>query len=268
MFESGSYRSQPEHAALYEALEESMDRENREEFVEATAKSRKRCRDDQDPPPPHSKDSDQNKKKRPNSDTSASKQSQAQTSSAWKTSDTREAPSSSSKQKTASQSEHPVEYVPIPDNAHISDSKDNGATHLPKIKIRPDWLKPVPEEERPETPKPDWAVPLNDLPEIDNNWANAISNAYKDPEENKLIRKTRYMGSFIKWYCKWIGKSKLSKADLEGPAFKDLEYLVSGNKERRNALSISKLKAAYYQDFRLEELVSSLWIESEREYDI
>ncbi|GKE97095.1 hypothetical protein Tco_1581950, partial [Tanacetum coccineum] len=49
---------------------------------------------------------------------------------------------------------------------------------------------------------------------------------------------------------------------------KDLEYLVSGNKERRNALSISKLKAAYYQDFRLEELVPSLWIESEREYDI
>ncbi|GJW71968.1 hypothetical protein Tco_0128885 [Tanacetum coccineum] len=33
-------------------------------------------------------------------------------------------------------------------------------------------------------------------------------------------------------------------------------------------LSISKLKAAYYQDFRLEELVLSLWIESEHEYDI
>ncbi|GKB16396.1 hypothetical protein Tco_0850319 [Tanacetum coccineum] len=140
------------------------------------------------------------------------------------------------------------------------------------------------------------------------------------------------MGSFIKWYCKQIEKSKLRKADLEGPAFKvvkpfhkdniflqfqmeechllltdqidlvnpegiqvvpdvskplplggppsqviiqpqyffnkDMEYLVSGNKERRNALSISKLKAIYYQDFRLEELVSSLWIKSEREYDI
>ncbi|GJZ04307.1 hypothetical protein Tco_0537582 [Tanacetum coccineum] len=134
--------------------------------------------------------------------------------------------------------------------------------------------------------------------------ANAIAKAYKDPEENKLIQKTRDMGS--KWYCKSIGKLKLSKADLEGPAFKinlvnpegiqvvpdvskplplggppgqvtiqpqyffnkDMEYLVSGNKERRNALSISKLKAAYYQDFGLEELVSSLWIESECEYDI
>ncbi|GJS80889.1 hypothetical protein Tco_0747430 [Tanacetum coccineum] len=28
------------------------------------------------------------------------------------------------------------------------------------------------------------------------------------------------MGSFIKWYCRQIGKSKLSKADLEGPAYK------------------------------------------------
>ncbi|GJZ28946.1 hypothetical protein Tco_0573593 [Tanacetum coccineum] len=49
---------------------------------------------------------------------------------------------------------------------------------------------------------------------------------------------------------------------------KDLEYLISGDKDRRHALSISKLKAAYYQDFRLEELVPSLWIESEREYDV
>ncbi|GJV66394.1 hypothetical protein Tco_1477222 [Tanacetum coccineum] len=109
------------------------------------------------------------------------------------------------------------------------------------------------------------------------------------------------MGSFIKWYCKQIGKSKLIKADLEGPTFKlvrpfhknnislqfqmeechllltykidltnpeDLKYLLSGDKDRRHALSISKLKVAYYQDFRLEELVPSLWIESEREYDI
>nr|GEY87883.1 hypothetical protein [Tanacetum cinerariifolium] len=49
---------------------------------------------------------------------------------------------------------------------------------------------------------------------------------------------------------------------------KDLEYLVSGDKHRRNALSLSKPKATYYPDFRLKELVPSLWIESEREYDI
>ncbi|GKD09974.1 hypothetical protein Tco_1189659, partial [Tanacetum coccineum] len=115
------------------------------------------------------------------------------------------------------------------------------------------------------------------------------------------------MSSFINWFCKRIGKKKLSKAYLEGPAFKvvrlfhdnnislqfqmekchlmltdqvdlvnpeghrvvpdvrkplplggptgqvtiqsqfffnkDLEYLMSASKERRSALSISKLKA-------------------------
>ncbi|GKA28482.1 hypothetical protein Tco_0714650 [Tanacetum coccineum] len=35
-----------------------------------------------------------------------------------------------------------------------------------------------------------------------------------------------------------------------------------------NALSISKLKAVYYPDFGLEELVLSLWIESKHKYDI
>ncbi|GJR73575.1 hypothetical protein Tco_0085940 [Tanacetum coccineum] len=56
-----------------------MDRDNKEEFIEATAKSRKRRHDDQDPPPPPPKDSDQSKKKRHDSDVSTSKQPQAQT---------------------------------------------------------------------------------------------------------------------------------------------------------------------------------------------
>ncbi|GKC98764.1 hypothetical protein Tco_1169039 [Tanacetum coccineum] len=73
-FESGSYRSHLEHTTLYEALEASMDRENREEFNEEMAKSCKRCRDDQDPPPPPPKDSDQSKKKKHDSDASAPKQ--------------------------------------------------------------------------------------------------------------------------------------------------------------------------------------------------
>nr|GEW82870.1 hypothetical protein [Tanacetum cinerariifolium] len=95
----------PEHAALYDALEASMDHENREELIEAISKSRMRRHEDQDPPIPPPKDSDQSKKKRYDSDAFASKQSQAQTSLAWKTSDTKEAPSRSSKKKIASQSE-------------------------------------------------------------------------------------------------------------------------------------------------------------------
>ncbi|GKD06568.1 hypothetical protein Tco_1181542 [Tanacetum coccineum] len=122
MFESGSYRSHPQHAALYDALEVSIDHENREEFIEATTKSRKRRRDDQDPPPPPPKDSDQSKKKKHDSDASAPKQPPTQTSSAWKYSDIREAPSSSSKKNTVSQSEQPADDVLIPDDVHFSDS--------------------------------------------------------------------------------------------------------------------------------------------------
>ncbi|GKC70996.1 hypothetical protein Tco_1116879 [Tanacetum coccineum] len=108
------------------------------------------------------------------------------------------------------------------------------------------------------------------------------------------------MGSFITWFCKRIGKKKLSKSDLEGPTFKvaksfhdnnislqfqmeechrmltdqvDLVNLEGhrlvpdvskplplggppGDKGRKSALSISKLKAAQYLDFGLEELIT------------
>ncbi|GKA70517.1 hypothetical protein Tco_0776656 [Tanacetum coccineum] len=175
-----------------------------------------------------------------------------------------------------------------------SHSEDTGTGHLSKIKTRLDWLKLVPKEDRPETPEPNWVIHLNDLPEAENNWTDALAKTYKNPEENKLLRKTRDIGSFIKWYCRQIGKLKLSKADLEGPTFKlfrpfynnsisfqfqmeechllliDQIDLVNpkGDKERRNAILISKLKATYYPDFGLEEFVPSLWIESECEYDI
>nr|GEY79111.1 integrase, catalytic region, zinc finger, CCHC-type, peptidase aspartic, catalytic [Tanacetum cinerariifolium] len=43
---------------------------------------------------------------------------------------------------------------------------------------------------------------------------------------------------------------------------------LGGDTARTTALSISKLKAANYSDFRLEELVPSLWIKSERDYNI
>nr|GEU89110.1 retrovirus-related Pol polyprotein from transposon TNT 1-94 [Tanacetum cinerariifolium] len=267
MFESGSYKSLPEHVALYESLEASMDQENRDEFLAKKDMSRKRRHDDQDPPLPPP-DSDPSKKRRHDSGTSGSTQPPAPQSSAWKTSDTRETPSSSSKQKSASHSEQPIKEALMPDTADISNSKDTDSSYLSKIKPRLEWLKPISEEDIPETPEPDWFVPPNNMHEPENNWVNALANSFKDLAENKLLQKTSDMGSFIVWFCNRIGKKKLSKSDLEGQAFKDLEYLVSGNKGRRSALSISELKAAHYLDFGLEELVLSLWNESEHVYGI
>nr|GFA32676.1 hypothetical protein [Tanacetum cinerariifolium] len=99
-------------------------------------------------------------------------------------------------------------------------SDDTGTAHLPKVKPRAMWLKPIPKEERPKPPKPDCVIPANDLPKHENNWANALANTYKDLEEYKLLQNTSNMGSFIKWYCRQIRKKKLSKADSKGPAFK------------------------------------------------
>ncbi|GKC80374.1 hypothetical protein Tco_1131148 [Tanacetum coccineum] len=108
MFESGSYISHPDHTTLYKALEVSMERKNRDEFNEAIAKSRKRRRDDQDPPPQRPKDSNRSKKKRHDSDASPSEQ------------------------------PPPVNEDPIPEDMHLSNSKDIGVAYLPKIKTRPD----------------------------------------------------------------------------------------------------------------------------------
>ncbi|GJW91567.1 hypothetical protein Tco_0169120 [Tanacetum coccineum] len=123
----------------------------------------------------------------------------------------------------------------MPDTANMFDSEEIDYAYLPKIKQRSEWLKPIPEEDRPKAPELDWSVPPNDLPEPENNWANALTNSYKDPEENKLLQKTGDMGSFITWFCKRIGKKKLSKSDLEGPAYKIVlrradykEYKISG----------------------------------------
>ncbi|GKC85141.1 hypothetical protein Tco_1140858 [Tanacetum coccineum] len=201
MFECGSYKSHPEHVTLYEAHEASMERANRDELLAEKAKSRKRRHDDQDPPQAPPKDSDPNKKSRRESDALGSKQPLTPQSLAWKTFDTREAPSSSSKQK----------------GHRYSTSSQN--------QDKADWFKPVPKDDMSASPEPDWIIPPNDLPEAENNWADALAKSYKDPQENKLLSKTGDMGSFIKWYCKRIGKKKLTKADLEGPAYMTIDLI-------------------------------------------
>nr|GFC12511.1 hypothetical protein [Tanacetum cinerariifolium] len=72
------------------------------------------------------------------------------------------------------------EDVPMPDIALTSDSEDTDSDHLLKVKPRPEWLKPIPEEDEPTTPEPDWVILLIELPEPENNWANAFASLYQD----------------------------------------------------------------------------------------
>ncbi|GJX81601.1 hypothetical protein Tco_0331082 [Tanacetum coccineum] len=163
-------------------------------------KSRKRRCDDQDPPPPPP-DSDPSKKRRHDSGTSGSSQPPAPQSSAWKLTDTRDAPSSSSKQQSSPHSEQPVEDILMPETANISDSEDTDSedtsfAHLPKIKPMPEWLKPIPEEDRPATPEPAYVIPTSHTPDA-----------------------TGDMRTFMNWYCQKMGKTELTQADLEGRAY-------------------------------------------------
>nr|GEW61420.1 RNA-directed DNA polymerase, eukaryota, reverse transcriptase zinc-binding domain protein [Tanacetum cinerariifolium] len=144
MFESGSYKSHPEHVALYEALKASMERENRDALLAEKDKS------------------------------------------PWKTFEKREASSSSSMQKSVSQSKQPIEDVSIPKVVNDSDSEDTSDSHILKIKTRLDWLKLVQKEDKLETPEPDWAIPPNDLPEPKNNWVDLVN-----PEGNRVVPNVR-----------------------------------------------------------------------------
>ncbi|GJW57617.1 hypothetical protein Tco_0104348 [Tanacetum coccineum] len=239
---------------------------------------------------PPSKDSKQSTKKKLDSDASTAQQPLAHTTSAWKITDTRDATFDSLTHRSkpeSEQSEHSFNDTSIHDAEHVSEMEEIDNSHLPKVQSTSSWFRPIPKEDRPATPEPEWTIPSNDYPEPENNWANVYATTYQDPKEKKLQRKMGDIGSFIKWFCKRTRKKKLYKADLEGPTF-NLVDLVNpeghqilrnayeplplggppGDKERKTLLSISKLKAARYLDFGLEELVPSLWVKSERDYDI
>ncbi|GKC58645.1 hypothetical protein Tco_1086243 [Tanacetum coccineum] len=179
MFESGSYKSLLEHIALYEALEASMERAQRDELLAEKDKSRKRHRDDQDPPPPP--DLDLSKRRQHNTGTS--------------------------------------EDIPIPVSANISDLEDIDSAHLPKTKQRPEWFKPITDDDRTATLEPAWVIPPSHILDAENNWAKALASTYQAPTENSLLEKTGDMRTFMHWYCQKMGKTELTQADLEGQAY-------------------------------------------------
>ncbi|GKC57971.1 hypothetical protein Tco_1085569 [Tanacetum coccineum] len=208
-----------------------------------------------------------------------------------------------------------------------SSGEEVGRDHIPTVNLRQSWWKPL-TEDRPATPEPAWTIPSSDLPVPTNNWAFTLKTTYVPPPKNLLLAQTGDIATFMDWYCKRQGISKLTPKDLEGPAYeivkvfhpdvvhlqfqmeecyklitdnvddailkyndskqlplsgepghitiqpdfffnKDLEYLRYGRKIGRPAMSISKMKAAFYPDVGLEQLVpNQFWIEEEYKYDI
>ncbi|GKD40500.1 hypothetical protein Tco_1260707, partial [Tanacetum coccineum] len=147
----------------------------------------------------------------------------------------------------------PTDYLMHDDSipkeqVHLSDDEDSKNDHQLKANSRKDWWKPLPEEERPETPEPAWTIPSSNKSDVVNKivlmQANFKGQAY---EVVKAFYPDVIHLNFQMEKC-----HKMLTAQGSNPA-----------------LSISKMKAASYLDFGLELLVSEqMWIDDVCTYDI
>ncbi|GJW59768.1 hypothetical protein Tco_0109103, partial [Tanacetum coccineum] len=102
----------------------------------------------------------------------------------------------------------------------------------------------------------------------------ALASTYAAPPENSLLAQTGDMAIFMDWFCKKKGITELKQQDLEGLAYEIVKIFHPNminlyRKSGRPSLSISKMKAAYYPDVGLEQMVpDQMWIEEECKYDI
>ncbi|GJY84100.1 retrovirus-related pol polyprotein from transposon TNT 1-94 [Tanacetum coccineum] len=55
--------------------------------------------------------------------------------------------------------EQPTEDIPISDEGHVSDPEDTDNAHMPKVPDTTTWFRPIPKEERPASPEPEWVIP-------------------------------------------------------------------------------------------------------------
>ncbi|GKA75160.1 hypothetical protein Tco_0781538, partial [Tanacetum coccineum] len=273
MWESKSYQTYEDHMMLYEALEKSMARDNRDQLLSDLAEVRKKKKKRQGtpktppgssqslpPPPPPPPSNNKGGQSSSTAATSSSKTAASAEYMAWTTTDIRIKPSVS----------------PIPEELHMD---DDTTTELVE----------APTEDRPATPEPAWSIPSSDLTVPTNKWASALKSTYAPPPANSLLAWISDMATFIDWYCKKQSISELTQKDLEGPAYEivkvfhpDVVHLQFQMEEchklltdkvddaiLRPALSISKMKAAYYPDVGLEKMVpDQIWIEEECKYDV
>nr|GEY17923.1 hypothetical protein [Tanacetum cinerariifolium] len=270
MWETKSYKSHEHHMQLYEALEKSMNRDHSKELAQDLVEARKKkkksrespktphgCPPHQPPPPPPPT--------RPFGGLGApgaSGSSQVLPPPPPPLSTNQEA-SLRALLHHAPQRQLPQLNIKL---AQLSDDEDIGSAHIPKLNLRQDWWKPL-EEERPATPEPTWSISSSDVPVPTNNWASALASNCSPPPEDSLLMQIGDIATFMDWFCKRRGITELKPQDLEGPAFEIVKVFHPDGS--RPALSISKMKATYYPDVGLEQMVPDrFWIEEECKYDI
>nr|GEZ97486.1 hypothetical protein [Tanacetum cinerariifolium] len=223
------------------------------------------------PPPPPSSTSHESPSKG-SAAPSPSKSADTAEDQAWTTTDIRLRPSIS---LTSADLEIDEDMAPD-EQAQLSDDEAIGSAHIPTVNLRQGWWKPF-KQERPATLEPAWSIRSSYVPVPMNNWASALASNYSPPPKDSLLVQTdvTHLPYQIEECHKLLTdsvddpilKHNVSKPlPLGGPPGQvtiqsdfffneDLEYLRYGSKGRRPALSISKMKVAYYPDVGLEQMV-------------
>nr|GEU74077.1 hypothetical protein [Tanacetum cinerariifolium] len=226
MWETNSYKAHEDHMMLYEPLEKSINHDHTDDLLTdfAEARRKKKKRHDSRKTPPGSPPH-QPPPPPPAAALSSSKTAASAKYTAWTTTNKGLRPSVSSISKDL----HMDDDTAPDEQVHSSNDEDIKNAHIPKVNLQQDWWKPL-EEGSPATPEPAWSIPSSDLPVLTNNWASALASTYTPSPKNSLLRQTGDTTSFMD----------------------------------RPALLISKMKATYYPDVGLEQMVpDQMWIEED-----
>nr|GEU51261.1 hypothetical protein [Tanacetum cinerariifolium] len=276
MLEPDSYKSHEDHMQLYEALEKSMNHDHSEELVKDLVEARPSRAlgsfgafgsSQVLPPPPPPPSTNQEGQSNGSAAPSSSKTAASAEYQAWMTTDIRLRPSIS---LTPADLQMDKDMAPD-EQAQLSDYEDIENAHIPKtgdITMFMVWfckrrgitkLKPQ-----------DLEGPAFEIVKVFH--PDAIHLKYQMKECHKLL--TDSMDDLI------LRHNVSKPLPLGGPPGqvtiqfdfffnKDLEYLRYGSKGSKPALSILKMKVAYYLNVGLEQMVpDQMWIEEECKYDI
>ncbi|GJT56227.1 hypothetical protein Tco_0991281 [Tanacetum coccineum] len=130
-----------------------------------------------------------------------------------------------------------------------------GRDHIPTVNLRQSWWKPL-TEDRPATPEPAWTIPSSDLPVPTNNWASALKIyiCYLPPREYSITCFQTVISPTI-YGIGIVNDNEISELTPKELGRLHMVVNVFPPDIGRPALSISKMKAAFYLDVGLEQLV-------------
>ncbi|GJU73599.1 hypothetical protein Tco_1265004 [Tanacetum coccineum] len=235
-----------DHKMAYEALQQSILRDEREQFDADKAKKLKQMKRKHDspktppgsPPPPPPPPPLSGPLRASGTDASSSSKTSTSTEyTAWMTTDTRIKPSVSSIPEEL----HMDNDTNLNEQVQSSGDEDIGRDHILTVNLR-------------------------------QSWPSALASTYTPPPENLLLAQTSDIATFMDWFCKKQGITESKQQDLEVPAYKIVKvfhpnviYLQYQMEECHKLLTDQVDEPI----IRLEQMVpDQIWIKEECKYDI